>query len=93
MSVRRPPPPGKVVGDFKKAAGVSDAAYDATNRTGLWNEEIHTKNRSTYDYRVSAICKGHLTARCDVATDFDWSNLDRSYYIKQVADLIDLTTV
>lgn len=93
MSVRRPPPAGKKAGDFKKAAGVDDATYEAHNVTGVWNEAIHTKNRSTYDVRNEAICKGHLTTRCDVATDFDWSNLDRSYYIKQVADLINFDVV
>lgn len=90
VSMRRPPPPGKKIGDFKKAPGVSDAAYDAANRTGVWNSEIHTKARSVYDYRTSAVCKGHLATRCDVASQFDWSRLDRSYYRKLVVDLIDL---
>lgn len=93
MSIRRPPPAGKKIGDFKKAAGVDDKTYAQHNVTGVWNEHIHTKNRSTYDFATSAVCKGHLTTRCDVATDFNWSTLDRSYYRKLVADLVDLVVV
>lgn len=93
MSIRRPPPSDKTLGDFKKKQGVSDADYSALNQTGVWDERIHTKNRSVYEYSTSAVCKGHLTSRCDRALDFDWSNLDRSYYTKLVADLTNLTTV
>jgi hypothetical protein len=91
LTVRRPPPAGKAQGDYKKKAGVTDAEYAAHNVTGVWDERIHTKNKSVYDEREQAVCKGYLAADCSRVGRFDWSRLDRSWYVKRARDLCDLT--
>jgi hypothetical protein len=91
LTVRRPPPPGKIAGDFKKRAGVTDAKYHALNVTGQWDERIHTKNRSVYDAREQAVHKGFFAADCSDARRFDWSRLDRTWYVERARELCDLT--
>lgn len=88
LTVRRPPVEGKRLGDYKKKSGVTDAEYDALNVTGVWDERIHTGNKSVYDERKTSVNKGFLAAECNRADRFDWSRLDRSYYVEKARELI-----
>lgn len=88
MTVTRPPVAGKVIGDYCKAQGVSDAVYEQHNVTGVWNPDIHTKNKSIYDNRETAVNKGFMVRECNRADAFDWSRLDRSYYVEKARELV-----
>ena len=89
-----PPPPGCVVGNFKRAPKVSKADYDAWHRAwgNTWSEDIHTKNKSVYAERTDQICKGWETSICNVVADFDWSQLNRAYYVAEAQKLIESFT-
>jgi hypothetical protein len=91
LVISRPPPAGKVEGDFKKKQGVTDAEYLAANVTGVWDERIHTGNKSVYADQSVAIHKGWKVAECNRASAFDWDRLERDWYIERAADLCDLT--
>lgn len=93
LTVRRPPPKGKRLGDYKKAAEISDADYNALNVTGTWDERIHTKNKSVYDDRLQSVHVGYLVADCSHVDRFDWSRLDYGLYVDNARDLCDLTPV
>ena len=88
LAVRRPPVEGKRLGDYKKKNGVTDAEYDALNVTGIWDERIHTANKSVYEERNTSLNKGFLVAECNRADRFDWHRLDRSYYVEKARELI-----
>lgn len=89
LTVTRPPVKGKTLGDFKKKQGVTDAEYNALNVTGVWDERIHTKNQSVYAQQATAMHKGFNVAQCNHVADFDWSQLDRSYYVEKALELVD----
>jgi hypothetical protein len=85
-----PPVAGGVVGQWKRAQGVTKAAYDAEMlRTGgEWSEAVCTKNRSKYDERRTSIESSWLVADCCDADWFDWSNVNYDYYIAEARKLI-----
>ena len=88
MTVTRPPVTGKVIGDYCKAQGVSDAVYEQHNVTSVWNPDMHTKTKSIYDDRETAVNKGFLVRECNRADAFDWSRRDRSYYVEKARELV-----
>jgi hypothetical protein len=86
-----PPVKGARVGDYKRRSGISDAEYYgvlATLLPGTWDERIHTKNKSRYEIREIGIDTGFLVAECNVASRFDWGNLNREWYIGQARKLV-----
>lgn len=86
-----PPPPGAILGEFKRKSKISDADYyriRAATPAGEHNPEIHTGNKSVYEFRHTEFNAGWLAAECNVATTFDWNRLDRRYYIEEARKLI-----
>jgi len=85
-----PPVAGGVVGQWKRANGVSKAQYDAVmaETGGAWDERVCTKNRSTYTERRTSIEQGWLVADCCDASHFDWSNVNYDYYIAEARKLV-----
>jgi hypothetical protein len=83
-----PPPAGCRVGHYKKANGVSDRVYHATDNT-VWNPDVHTKNRSTHKERRTSICAGYLTTVCNRASDFRWENVNYDWYVTEARKLIE----
>lgn len=91
---KRSPPTGRD-GAFKRKNGISDAEYFNVSRElreagtpDAWDARIHTANRSTYGEREIGFASGWVVAECNDMTDFDWSNLDRRYYIEEARKLI-----
>lgn len=84
----KPPPAGMRVGDFKKAQGVSNAAYTAVNQTGVHNPEIHTKNMSVYGHATSEVEKGWKVTVCN-HMGHAVAPIDYSYYIDRVRKLVE----
>lgn len=84
-------PPTGVPGAYKKATKVSDSMYEKIMREigpGVWDERIHTKNKSVHAERTTDICKGYLVKECNVASDFDWTDVDFDYYRDEIEKLI-----
>lgn len=85
-----PPVSGGVVGQWKRANGVTKAQYDAvmTETGGQWDERVCTKNRSRYEQRRTTIESGWTVADCCDASRFDWSNVNYDYYIAEARKLV-----
>lgn len=85
-----PPAAGGVIGQWKRANGITKAQYDAEmlRTRGDWSETVCTKNRSKYDERRTAIQAGYVVAICNDAKDFRFDNLNYDYYINEATKLI-----
>lgn len=85
-----PPVAGGVIGQWKRAQGVTKAEYDRVmaETGGAWDERVCTKNRSTYEERRTTIQSGWLVADCCDARAFDWSNVNYDYYIAEARKLV-----
>jgi hypothetical protein len=90
--VRISKPKGKI-GEFKRKNGLKDSEFYKIAREvpeGVWDERIHTKNKSTYEIEEKSIEAGWLVKECNKAVDFDWKDVDWRYYAQEVAKL-DIT--
>lgn len=86
-----PPAKGHKVGEYKKRNGVSDtefAAVTATLQPGEWSEKIHTKNKSRYEIRETAIEAGYKICECNDIKSFRFDNLNYDWYIGETRKLI-----
>ena len=85
-----PPVAGGVIGQWKRANGVTKAEYERVMQEtgGAWDERVCTKNKSTYEERRTAIQAGQLAAECNDASTFSFDNLNRQFYINEAKKLI-----
>lgn len=84
------PPKGKL-GTYKKRNGITDEYFKKILKTlpeGAHDERIHTKNKSVYETRVSSIESGWHVKNCNDASEFDWNDLNYSYYIEEAKKLL-----
>jgi hypothetical protein len=86
-----PPPVGAVLGDYKRRNGLKDIDYQriaATVPAGTHDERIHTKNKSRYELRETAVEAGWLVAECNDARSFRFDNLNYQWYLAEAQKLI-----
>ena len=86
-----PPTKGNLVGAFKRANKIPEALWVSVNAAippGSWDARIHTKNKSKYAIRQMNLQSGWKCAVCNDAKDFDFSNIDYDFYIKEAQKLI-----
>lgn len=85
-----PPAAGGVVGQWKRANGVTKAEYErVTIETGgQWDARVCTQNKSKYEDRRIAFQAGWKVADCTVASDFRFDNLNYDWYIAEAHKLI-----
>lgn len=85
-----PPVAGGVIGQFKRANGVTKAEYERVMREtgGQWDERVCTKNKSVYQERRTNLQAGFKVAECNLASEFDFNRLDRDWYINEAKKLI-----
>lgn len=85
-----PPVAGGVVGQWKRANGITKAQYDAvmTETGGAWDERVCTKNKSKYEERRIAFNAGWKVAECNDAATFDFGNLNYEWYIAEARKLV-----
>jgi len=85
-----PPAAGGVIGQWKRANGVTKAEYDRvmTETGGAWDERVCTKNQSKYTERRTAFQAGYAIAECNDAASFRFDNLNYDWYIGEARKLI-----
>jgi hypothetical protein len=86
-----PPPKGSKIGDFKRKPKITDAEYNRVMSEigpGVWDARIHTGNKSRHEMREMSIQAGWKIAECNDARNFDFANLDRSFYVQEAQKLI-----
>jgi hypothetical protein len=88
--VKQSPPAGPI-GAYKRRNGITDAEWHAVASTigpDVWDERIHTKNKSRYDDRRTNLQSGHVVSICNDAMDFSFDNLNYQWYINESVKLI-----
>lgn len=98
-----PPVQGSKIGQWKRANGLTDGFYRGVlvelalvggegplDSTGVpWDERIHTKNRSVYNERRTAVESCHLVTPCNDISVASFRNLDYTYYINEARKLVE----
>lgn len=83
-------PPRGPKGDYKRKNGLTDKEYETIKSQiapGTWDSRIHTGNKSVYTEVETSIEAGRKVKICNNADDFDWSDVDYSYYINEIKKL------
>ena len=83
--------PKGVVGHFKRKNGITDAYYKEIKSqvgTDIWDERIHTKNKSKYAQVTTGVESGWLVKECNKVSDFNWRDVDYRYYEQEVTKLL-----
>jgi hypothetical protein len=90
-----PPAKGAEIGGFRRANKISDALWRqvndelaASNNPGGWDARIHTKNKSTYEMRETAIEAGYNVALCNDVSEFRFENINYDWYVQEARKLI-----
>jgi hypothetical protein len=77
-----------VIGEYKKANGVSDAVYQVNDNT-IWSPSIHTKNHSVHEDQWSSIHPQNTVQLCNNIKDCTFTDINYDFYIKEARKLID----
>lgn len=84
-------PPAGPLGEYKRRNGLTDIEFNriaATIPAGQWDERIHTKNKSRYEQRETAIEAGWKIAECNDARAFRFDNVEYAWYVNEAKKLI-----
>lgn len=90
-----PPTIGFHIGDWKIGRGVSKSEYHSWNMKHKfhnqpvpYNPDFHTKSKTKYEARETAVCSGYKVVLCNDSTKIDRDNIDYDYYINEVNKLV-----
>jgi hypothetical protein len=78
------------LGTYKRKNSLSDAYFEKIMKEigpGVWDERIHTSNKKKYEMVTTSIERGRLVKECNIASKFDWSDVDFDYYIQEINKL------
>ncbi len=84
-------PPKGEIGQFKRANGIKDSVFESVMREigkGVWDIRIHTKNKSKYGMVTTSVQEGWKVKECNVASKFNWADVDWSYYTEEAKKII-----
>lgn len=84
-------PPKGEVGQYKRKNKLSDEYFNKIMQEigkDVWDERIHTKNKSKYATVETSVESGWKVKECNVASKFDWNDVDWDYYIEEAKKLI-----
>lgn len=79
------------IGQYKRASKLKDEYFDQIMKEigkDIWDERIHTKNKSKYAMTTTSVQAGWKVKQCNVASDFDWNSVDWNYYIEEANKII-----
>lgn len=94
MTVVRPP--SGPLGAYKRKAKIPDSLYDSVLReVGTnWDARIHVgkankpDSQTRYEATTTNIQKGFLVKDCCVASNFNWRDVDYSFYLQEIEKII-----
>jgi hypothetical protein len=78
-------------GQFKRANSLSDEYYNGVMEEigmGVWDERVHTKNRSIYEERRSGINTGWTVRICNKLKGHTFADINYEWYIQEADKLI-----
>lgn len=79
------------IGAWKRKSSLTDSYFNKIMSEipqGAWDERIHTKSKGKYEMVETSVESGRLVKECNVATDFDFKDVDYDYYIEEVKKLL-----
>lgn len=88
-----PPKDPATLGHFKRANKLTDAYFNSViSEIGfdVWDERIHTKNKSRVTIRETSIQAGQKLTVCNDVRDFDFKSLNYDWYVNEARKLIIL---
>lgn len=84
-------PPKGEMGQYKRANKLTDSFFNSVMKEigpNVWDARIHTKNKSKYETAVTSVQSGWKVKQCNVAANFDWTDVDWNYYIDEAKKII-----
>jgi hypothetical protein len=77
------------MGSWKRKNSLTDEYFNKIKAEvgDNWDARIHTQNKSKNIDRVQSIESGRLVKVCNVASDFNWADVDYDYYITEMKKL------
>lgn len=78
------------IGAWKRRNKLTDSEFNKILKEippGAWDERIHTKNKSKYAAVTTSVESGRLVKVCNRASEFDWRDVDWSYYVGEIEKL------
>lgn len=85
-AMRKVSPPTGTPGTFKRRTGITDGEW--ARAPAEWDPRWHTKNKSVYTTREMSIESGFLVAECNMASKFDFGNVNYSWYVEAAKKLV-----
>jgi len=82
--------PKGIIGQFKRKNKLSDSEFEKVMKEigqDKWDDRIHTKNKSKYALAETNIENNWLVKECNIASNFNWKDLNLSYYIAEIEKL------
>lgn len=79
------------IGQYKRKSKLTDGYFDKILKEvgrDVWDDRIHTKNKSKYEKTETSVQSGWKVKECNVASTFNWSDVDWDYYIEETQKLI-----
>lgn len=84
-------PPNGEIGQYKRKNKLTDEFFNQVMKEigkDVWDDRVHTKNKSKYEMRETSIQSGWNVKQCNNAKDFDWNDLDWNFYIEEAKKII-----
>lgn len=84
-------PPTGEHGQYKRKNKLTDDYFNKILNEigpGVWDDRIHTKNKSKYTIAETRIEAGRLVKECNNMNNFNWLDVDFDYYVKEVEKLL-----
>lgn len=91
QSLTKVSPPIGTPGEFKRANKLTDEYFNSVMNEigpGVWDQRIHTKNKSKYDIRRTAINAGYKITVCNDADEMNHVSIDYSFYIAKCKKIL-----
>lgn len=79
------------VGQYKRKNKLKDSFFNQVMKEigkDVWDERVHTKNKSKYGKVETSVQSGWKVKQCNLASDFNWADVEWDYYIQESKKLI-----
>lgn len=79
------------MGQYKRKNSLKDSFFEGImNEIGkdVWDARIHTGNKKKYGIVETSVQAGWKVKECNIAKNFDWSDVDWNYYIDEAKKII-----
>jgi len=79
------------IGQYKRKNSLKDDYFKEIMKEigkDVWDERIHNKKKSKYEIVETSIQSGWLVKECNVATNFNWDDVDWTYYVEEAKKTI-----